>query len=272
MYNEYFKIIQSIIYDINTKLSNHPSTKVSYDYDKQQDEIRKKIHNTNKILKNGKILKSVNNIINYCKDLGGFIKKKIESQNMFLKTLFLFYKNLYNSKKKEFQTLSSKITKSESIRLQVILKIILFDVYIYNSLIHDEKYNKSLHKIINYIPSILNKINKDTAENYKNIITYYNFYLDEIMWKNIKQNTTEIKNKVKGIISDSIQEYIKLDHFYKDSDSSIKIESMENLYKLNFSNQKYDETQNIKILCYELINLFSRINLITFHRVYVYNF
>jgi hypothetical protein len=60
--------------------------------------------------------------------------------------------------------------------------------------------------------------------------------------------------------------------FYKDSESYIKIESIEKLYKLNFSNSKYDETQNIKILCYELILLFSRINLITFYRMYQYNF
>ena len=91
------------------------------------------------------------------------------------------------------------------------------------------------------------------------------------MWKNIKETTMEIKNKVKILISDSITEYIKLDHFYKDSDSTIKLESIENLYNLKFSNEPYDEKQNIKILCYELIILFSRINLITFNRYYEYN-
>ncbi len=234
------------------------------------NKIKTQIHNTNKMLKNEKYKKNVNSI-KYCKDFGELIKKKIEIQNIYLKTLFLFYKNLYNYKKKEFQSLSSKLTKSENVRLQIILKIILFDVYIYNKLVHDEDYNNYMRSIINSIPIDLSKINKNTIDTYKIQFIYYNFDLDQYMWKSIKENTMEIKNKVKKLISDSITEYIKLDHFYKDSDSTIQLESIENLYNLKFSNKPYNEKQNIKILCYELIILFSRINLITFNRYYEYN-
>jgi hypothetical protein len=271
LYNDYMsKIITIIKSDKHSHYGYYNYHSSSEDPTETLNKIKTQIHNTNKILKNEKYKKSVNSI-KYCKDFGELIKKKIEIQNIYLKTLFLFYKNLYNYKKKEFQSLSSKLTKSENVRLQIILKIILFDVYIYNKLIHDEYYNNYMRSIINSIPIDLSKINKNTIDNYKKQFIYYNFNLDEYMWKSIKENTMEIKNKVKKLISDSITEYIKLDHFYKDSDSTIHLESIENLYNLKFSNKPYDEKQNIKILCYELIILFSRINLITFNRYYEYN-
>jgi hypothetical protein len=269
LYNDYMEKIIHIIK--NSSISfRYPGYTSSDDSTETLNKIKSQIYHTNKILKNEKYKKNVNSI-KYCKDFGELIKKKIEIQNIYLKNLFLFYKNLYNYKKKEFKLLSSSITKSENIRLQIILKIILFDVYIYNKLIHDDNYNNTMKKIINDISIELTKINKDNNETYKIQFIYYNFYLDHIMWKSIKETTMEIKNKVKNLISESITHYIKLDHFYKDSESSIKLENINNLYNLTFSNTNYDENQNIKILCYELINLFSRINLITFNRYYEYN-
>jgi hypothetical protein len=268
LYNDYMsKIITIIKSDNPSVFFNYPS---SEDPTEVLNKIKVKINNTNKLLKHNKYDKGVNSI-KYCKDFGELIKKKIEIQNIYLKTLFLFYKNLYNYKKKEFQSLSSNLTKSENVRLQIILKIILFDVYIYNKLITNEDYNGLMINIINTIPINLTKINNNTIDKYKNKFIYDNFNLDQLMWKSIKKTTMEIKNKVKKLISESITEYIKLDHFYKDSESNIKLEGIEDLYNLKFSNKKYDEKQNIKILCYELLLLFSRINLITFNRYYEYN-
>ena len=221
LYNDYMTIIINAIKSNQYGHSNnyhgypygYPSS--SEDPTETLNKIKTQIHHTNKMLKNEKYKKSVNSI-KYCKDFGELIKKKIEIQNIYLKTLFLFYKSLYNYKKKEFQSLSSKLTKSENVRLQIILKIILFDVYIYNKLIHDEDYNNYMRSIINSIPIDLTKINKNTIDNYKNQFIYYNFNFDEQMWKSIKETTMEIKNKVKKLISDSITEYIKLDNFYKD--------------------------------------------------------
>ena len=234
-----------------------------------------------------------------CKKVYSLIKQKLISQNNYLNKLFVFYKILYTLKKKEYEqiTNSSRTFKNaDNIRLQLSIRIILFDVIIYNTLIYDKCYRNVYELYIKNIDISIKKLEefemkkfniKDETKNsleddnteltdlfkdYYYYIFFINFNLDKIMWDVISKKTLDIKNKFKCFISKSINEYAKNINLYEDTNetliSRVKTQ-MDNLYNLDFSN--FSEQEAMKIICYELINLFSKLNIITLYRYYKTN-
>jgi len=234
-----------------------------------------------------------------CKQVYYLIKQKLISQNNYLNKLFVFYKILYTLKKKEYEniTRSSRTFKNaDNIRLQLSIRIILFDVIIYNTLIYDKCYRNVYELYIKNIDISIKKLEeletkkfniKDETKNsiedennelinlfkdYYYYIFFINFNLDKIMWDVISKKTLDIKNKFKCFISKSINEYAKNVNLYEDTNETIISHvktQIDNLYNLDFSN--FSEQEAMKIICYELINLFSKLNIITLYRYYKTN-
>jgi hypothetical protein len=236
-----------------------------------------------------------------CKKVYSLIKQKLISQNNYLNKLFVFYKKLYDLKKDEYKKIiSSNIFTSfknaDNIRLQLSIRIILFDVIIYNTLIYDKCYRNAYNLYLKNIDIVIKKLEeietkkfnlKDETKNSKEdenteiinlfkdyyyYIFFINFNLDKIMWDIISKKTLDIKNKFKSFISKSINEYSKYINLFQDTHDSIfgKVQQVfVDLYNLDFSN--FSEQESMKIICYELINLFSKLNMITLYRSYKTN-
>jgi hypothetical protein len=243
--------------------------------------------------------------IKVCKKVYTLIKQKIISQNDYLNKLFIFYKILYTLKKKEYENItksqqsffnSSSFKNADNIRLQLSIRIILFDVIIYNTLIYNTCYRNVYNLYLKNIDFVIKKLEEleikkfnirdDTInssfdknselinlfKHYYYYIFFINFNLDKIMWDIISKKTLDIKNKFKCFISKSINEYAKNINLYEDTNETIITQiktQVDNLYNLDFSN--FSEQESMKIICYELINLFSKINIITLYRYYKTN-
>lgn len=241
-----------------------------------------------------------------CKKVYYLIKQKIISQNNYLNKLFVFYKILYTLKKKEYEqifkiprsifTPSKSFKNADNIRLQLSIRIILFDVIIYNTLIYNNCYRNVYNLYLKQIDITIkkleemeskkfniknetdNSIEDDNVElinlfkDYYYYIFFINFNLDKIMWDIISKKTLEIKNKFKSFISKSINEYAKSINLYEDTNEtmiSYVKSQIDSLTNLDFSN--FNEQESMKIICYELINLFSKLNIITLYRYYKTN-
>ena len=244
-------------------------------------------------------IKNKTEFFKICKRVYYLIKQKLISQNNYLNKLFVFYKILYTLKKKEYEKITSssrQFKNADNIRLQLSIRIILFDVIIYNTLIYDKCYRNVYELYIKNIDNSIKKLEelelkkfniKDETRNgtqdnndelinlfkdYYYYIFFINFNLDKIMWDIISKKTLDIKNKFKCFISKSINEYAKNINLYEDTNQSIVSQvkmQMDNLYNLDFSN--FSEQESMKIICYELINLFSKLNIITLYRYYKTN-
>ena len=237
-----------------------------------------------------------------CKKVYSLIKQKLISQNNYLNKLFVFYKKLYDLKKDEYKKIiGSKpmtlVKNADNIRLQLSIRIILFDVIIYNTLIYDKCYRNTYNLYLKNIDIVIKKLEeletkkfnlKDETKNSKEdenaeiinlfkdyyyYIFFINFNLDKIMWDIISKKTLDIKNKFKSFISKSINEYSKIINLYEDTHNNTIIGEVQqrlvDLYNLDFSN--FSEQESMKIICYELINLFSKLNMITLYRTYKTN-
>jgi hypothetical protein len=333
----YFEIIKNSIIKINEKIPNPmenmkgfsgTDTQYSFsDIEKKFNELIKNLNNTkNKFLNNLNTISEntnefynkfnltkqkkelpanfINNKIDFfktCKKVYSLTKQKIISQNNYLNKLFVFYKKLYDLKKKEYEQISSSLSSSsfknaDNIRLQLSIRIILFDVIIYNTLIYDTCYRNVYTLYLKNIDIVIKKLEeletkkfniKDETKNsivdenaelinlfkdYYYYIFFINFNLDKIMWNIISKKTLDIKNKFKSFISKSINEYAKHINLYEDTHETIFGEvkkQLVSLYNLDFSN--FSEQESMKIICYELINLFSKLNMITLFRSYKTN-
>jgi hypothetical protein len=244
-------------------------------------------------------IKNKTEFFKICKRVYYLIKQKLISQNNYLNKLFVFYKILYTLKKKEYEKItktSRPFKNADNIRLQLSIRIILFDVIIYNTLIYDKCYRNVYELYIKNIDISIKKLEEleikkfnikdetrhgkldnndeliDLFKDYYYYIFFINFNLDKIMWDIISKKTLDIKNKFKSFISKSINEYAKNINLYEDTNESIVTQvkmQMDNLYNLDFSN--FSEQESMKIICYELINLFSKLNIITLYRYYKTN-
>ena len=244
-------------------------------------------------------IKNKTEFFKICKRVYYLIKQKLISQNNYLNKLFVFYKILYTLKKKEYEKITKSSTpfkNADNIRLQLSIRIILFDVIIYNTLIYDKCYRNVYELYIKNIDISIKKLeeheikkfnikdetrhgkqdNNDELiylfKDYYYYIFFINFNLDKIMWDIISKKTLDIKNKFKCFISKSINEYAKNINLYEDTNESIVSQvkmQIDNLYNLDFSN--FSEQESMKIICYELINLFSKLNIITLYRYYKTN-
>ena len=189
------------------------------------------------------------------------------------------------------------VKNADNIRLQLSIRIILFDVIIYNTLIYDKCYRNTYNLYLKNIDIVIKKLEeletkkfnlKDETKNSKEdenaeiinlfkdyyyYIFFINFNLDKIMWDIISKKTLDIKNKFKSFISKSINEYSKIINLYEDTHNNTIIGEVQqrlvDLYNLDFSN--FSEQESMKIICYELINLFSKLNMITLYRTYKTN-
>jgi hypothetical protein len=199
-----------------------------------------------------------------CKKVYSLIKQKLISQNNYLNKLFVFYKILYTLKKKEYEkvtTSSRQFKNADNIRLQLSIRIILFDVIIYNTLIYDKCYRNVYELYIKNIDISIKKLEeleikrfniKDETthakqdhnneelinlfKDYYYYIFFINFNLDKIMWDIISKKTLDIKNKFKSFISKSINEYAKNISLYEDTNETVISQvktQMDNLYNLD---------------------------------------
>jgi hypothetical protein len=259
-FNDLIKLI-----DENIKTENNKKNKDFYNtqYLLFQREQLTKSDNINEYLENKK------GYLNNCRETLELIQQKIDMENEYLLLFISFYKQLYNYKKSEL-TNTYFLSSDQKWLLTMVNQIILFDLIIYNAIITSEEYKKTMKdtkKLINeYIEKI--KIFQTIRSNIKDeninkskdiniissfiyIIYYTNYVVDMEFWKIFNEKTISLKKSFSTIVSKTINNYHKLNEL--------------------FSHAPEYETQlkTMKYTCFDLINIYSRMTMISFLRTYL---
>jgi hypothetical protein len=204
-----------------------------------------------------------------CRESLILIQKKIELENEYLLALITFYKQLYTYKKSELSS-TYQLSSDQKWLLTIINQIILFDLLIYNTIYTSGTYRTKINetkKLINeYIEKITNfqkikfnekdeKINKKddipVLSSFLYIVYYSNYVIDMEFWKMFSSETLEKKNTFSTIVSKTLQNYHNLNESFSHAPE----------YETKLKNMKYT--------CFDLINIYSRINMICFLRNYI---
>ena len=207
--------------------------------------------------------------LNNCRETLELILQKIDMENEYLILFISFYKQLYYYKKSELSN-TLFLSSDQKWLLTMVNQIILFDLIIYNAINTSVEYQttiKNTKKLINeYIEKIkifqtirpnvkdenVNK-NKDMPilSSFTDIIYYTNYVVDMEFWKIFNDKTASLKKNFSTIVSKTIDNYHKLNE--------------------SFSHASEYETQlkNMKYTCFDLINIYSRMTMISFLRTYI---
>jgi hypothetical protein len=207
--------------------------------------------------------------LNNCRETLELILKKIDMENEYLILFISFYKQLYYYKKSEL-TNTLFLSSDQKWLLTMVNQIILFDLIIYNTIYTSDLYQtkiKDTKKLINeYIEKIKTfqtirpnvkdeNVNKSKdmpiLSSFTDIIYYTNYVVDMEFWKIFNEKTASMKKNFSTIVSKTIDNYHKLNE--------------------SFSHASEYETQlkNMKYTCFDLINIYSRMTMISFLRTYM---
>jgi hypothetical protein len=267
--NNLYNNIISLIKEIKKKINN--------EVNENQNKI--KSHERNNLISQYNSLKDTNKYIDKkkeyltnCSETLELIKQKIEKQNQYLLLFIQFYKLLYEFKKKELADIESQINPDQIFFLKMMNQIILFDLTIYNTIYNNDGYKKRIEQTKSLIDQCIERIKKNNSiknnikdelinksndyiifASYNKLIYYTNYVVDMDFWKIFSSKTTDIKT----ILFDTLSKTIY--NFYKYNELLGK--APEYVSKLN----------NMKYSCFELIIIYSRINMISFLRKYTYD-
>ena len=214
----------------------------------------------------------INNKKNYlelCKKTLEYILQKIDMENDYLLLFITFYKQLYTYKKNQLNS-TYRLTSDQKWLLTIINQIILFDLIIYNTIYNSPQYKqnvidtkKSINEYIEKIKKLQTirynikdeKINKDKdlpiLSSYKYIIYYVNYVINMNIWEIFSNKTLELYNNFSTIVSKTIQNYHNLNETFSNAPE----------YESKLKNMKYT--------CFDLITMYSRMNMICFLRNYI---
>ena len=204
-----------------------------------------------------------------CKKTLENILKKIDMENDYLLSLIIFYKQLYTYKKNQLNS-TYRLTSDQKWLLTMINQIILFDLIIYNTIYNSPEYKqyvidtkKSINDYIEKIKKLQSirynikdaEINKSKdlpiLSSYKYIIYYVNYVINMKFWQIFSNKTLELYNNFSTIVSNTIQNYYNLNETFSNAPE----------YESKLKNMKYT--------CFDLITMYSRMNMICFLRNYI---
>jgi hypothetical protein len=205
--------------------------------------------------------------LNNCRETLELIQQKIDMENEYLILFISFYKQLYYYKKSELT--NTFLSSDQKWLLTMVNQIILFDLIIYNTIITSDNYKQTMENTKKLINKYIEKIKtfqmirsniKDESINkskdiiilssFTDIIYYANYVVDMEIWKIFNEKTISLKKSFSTIVSKTINNYHKLNE--------------------SFSHASEYETQlkNMKYTCFDLINIYSRMTMISFLRTY----
>jgi hypothetical protein len=207
--------------------------------------------------------------LDLCKTTLENILKKIDMENDYLLSLITFYKQLYTYKKNQLNS-TYRLTSDQKWLLTMINQIILFDLIIYNTIYNSPEYKqividtkKSINDYIEKIKKLQTirynikdeEINKSKdlpiLSSYKYIIYYVNYVINMKIWEIFSNKTLELYNNFSTIVSKTIQNYYNLNETFSNAPE----------YESKLKNMKYT--------CFDLITMYSRMNMICFLRNYI---
>jgi len=207
--------------------------------------------------------------LNNCSETLELIQQKIDMENEYLLLFISFYKQLYNYKKSELRN-TYFLSSDQKWLLTMVNQIILFDLIIYNAIITSEEYKKTMKdtkKLINeYIEKIKifqtfrSNIKDETINKSKDIyiissfidiIYYTNYVVDMEFWKIFNEKTISLKKSFSTIVSKTINNYHKLNESF------------------SHASEYESQLKNMKYTCFDLINIYSRMTMISFLRTYL---
>jgi len=271
-YNSDNILFNKIITSINNIIKTLEEKKQEYEKLLKSHERNNLISQYNSLNDEVKYIDKKKEYLTNCSETLELIKQKIEKQNQYLLLFIQFYKLLYEFKKKELADIESQINPDQIFFLKMMNQIILFDLTIYNTIYNDDGYKKRMEQTKGLIDQCIERIKKNNSiknnikdelnnkkndltifESYKTLIYYTNYVVDMDFWKIFSSKTTDIKTILFNTLSKTIY------NFYKYNELLGKAEE----YASKLNNMKYS--------CFELIIIYSRINMISFLRKYTYD-
>jgi len=267
IHSEINKQFKELISMIDEKIKYNNAKLQQSNYNENNLDALEKLLSSEKDVK--KYIDVKTKYLKICRETLEMIQQKIVMENDYLLLFIAFYKQLYTCKKKELSN-TYQLSSDQKWLLTMVNQIILFDLIIYNTIYNSPDYKESIDNttkiIANYIEKIktfqtirLNikdetiNMSKDssTLSSFKSIIYYANYVINMKFWDDFSRKTTELKNNFSTIVSKTIQNYYKLNESF------------------SHASEYESKLKTMKHTCFDLINMYSRMNMICFLRNYI---